>query len=67
MFSNYYFHREVFKRCLKALETLRYVCKKTSVPHPPPPPTPAAFPNKNPSGNNLANLHDHKYIIYLTS
>ena len=61
MFNNYYFHREVFKRCLKALETLRYVCKKTSVP------PPAAFPNKNPLGNNLTNLHDHKYIIYLTS
>ena len=55
MFSNY-FYREVFKRCLKALETLRYVCKKTSVPSPP-----LACPNK------LTNLHDHKHIIYLTS
>lgn len=32
MFSNY-FYREIFKRCfIKALETLRHVCKKTSVP-----------------------------------
>lgn len=64
MFNNYYFYREVFKRCLKALETLRYFCKKTSVP---PPPPPLACPNKNPLGNNLTSLHDHKYIIYLTS
>lgn len=64
MYNNYYFYREVFKHCLKALETLRYVCKKTSVP---PLPPLLACPNKNPLGNNMTNLHDHKYIIYLTS
>lgn len=63
MFNNYYFHREVFKRCLKALETYDTFVRR---PLSPPPPH-AAFPNKNPLGNNLTNLHDHKYIIYLTS